>query len=391
MQESSFLGKMDTRVGVLGAGQLGKMMALAAGNWHLPMYFLDKSPDMPAARFGAGFTPGDFNSFEDVYNFGKTVDVLTIEIEHVNVEALKKLEAEGIQVHPSPAALELIKDKGSQKTFYRVECLPTAPFRLYGNAADIRGAIEKGDIKLPFVQKSRSEGYDGKGVLVVRNEADLEKLMDTPSVIEEMVAIDKELAVIIARSPSGEIKAYPPVEMSFHPEANLVEFLLCPARISEEISQKAIALAKKVAEAMHITGLLAVELFLDKEGNLLINEVAPRPHNSGHHTIESCPASQFEQHLRAILNWPLGETALKVPAAAMINVLGAPGALGEAHYEGLEDVMQVPGTSVHLYGKSDIKPFRKMGHITLTATDTETVIARARSIEGKLQAVSKLG
>lgn len=389
MQESSFLAKMDTRVGILGAGQLGKMMALAAGNWHLPLFFLDQNEDMPAARFGAGFTSGNFNSFEDVYNFGKSVDVLTIEIEHVNVEALKKLESEGIQVHPSPAALELIKDKGSQKTFYRVESLPTAPFRLYEDAGAIRTALGKGEIKLPFVQKSRSEGYDGKGVLVVRKEEDLEKLMNTPSVTEELVDIDKELAVIIARSPSGEIKAYPPVEMNFHPDANLVEFLLCPARISEAIEKEAVTLATKVAEAMRITGLLAVELFLDKSGKLLINEVAPRPHNSGHHTIESCPVSQFEQHLRAILNWPLGETALKVPAAAMINVLGAAEALGETHYEGLEAVMQVPGTSVHLYGKSTVKPYRKMGHITLTASDLETVIAHARSIEGKLKAVSK--
>lgn len=389
MQESSFLGKMDTRVGVLGAGQLGKMMAIAAGNWHLPLHFLDKSPDMPAVRFGAAFTEGDFQSYEDVYRFGKTVDILTIEIEHVNIAALKQLEAEGLPVYPAPAVLEMIKDKGLQKTFYRLESLPTAPFRLCEDAAAIRECLERGDLALPFVQKSRSEGYDGKGVQVIRTAADLDKLMDTPSVIEHLVDIDKELAVIIARTPSGAIKVYPPVEMSFHPEANLVEFLLCPARIAPEVAIAAEALAVKLAEAMKITGLLAVELFLDKKGNLLINEVAPRPHNSGHHTIESCPTSQFEQHLRAILNWPLGDTALRVPAAAMINVLGAAGASGETDYEGLDLVMQTPGASVHLYGKISVKPFRKMGHITLTADSLEDVIIKARSVEGKLQAVAK--
>ena len=389
MQESSFSGKTDTRVGVLGAGQLGKMMALAAGNWHLPLYFLDKSPDMPAVRFGAGFTEGDFQSYEDVYRFGKTVDLLTIEIEHVNIAALKQLEAEGLPIHPAPAVLEMIKDKGLQKTFYRVEALPTAPFRLYDDAAAIRAGLERGDIVLPFVQKSRSEGYDGKGVQIVRTEADLLRLMDTPSVVEQLVDIDKELAVIVARTPSGDIKAYPPVEMSFHPEANLVEFLLCPARIDASTAREASDLAIKLAQAMKITGLLAVELFLDKQGNLLINEVAPRPHNSGHHTIESCPTSQFEQHLRAILNWPLGDTSLRVPAAAMINVLGAVDASGQATYEGLTEVLQTSAAAIHLYGKDSVKPFRKMGHITLTANSVAEVVEKARAIEGKLRAIAK--
>lgn len=389
MQESSFSGKTSTRVGVLGAGQLGKMMALAAGDWHLPLHFLDQDPDMPAVRFGAEFTRGNFNNYDDVYRFGKTVDVLTIEIEHVNVEALKQLAAEGLPIHPAPEVLEMIKDKGTQKLFYREKGFPTSSFELYPDAKAIKTAVKTGLLSLPFVQKSRSEGYDGKGVQLVKTAEDLDKLMDTPSVVEDMVSIDKELAVIIARNPSGEIRSYPPVEMSFHPEANLVEFLLCPADISEQIALQAEALSKHLAEAMQITGLLAVELFLDNEGKLLINEVAPRPHNSGHHTIESCHTSQFEQHLRAILNWPLGDTGLKVPAAAMLNILGAADALGKTSYRGVQEVLAMPATAIHLYGKTSVKPYRKMGHLTVTAESREAVIAKARLLEGKLEAISK--
>ena len=312
------------------------------------------------------------------------MDVLTIEIEHVNTDALLQLEKEGVKVHPSPAKLNIIKDKGLQKQFYVEQNLPTSEFTLYAGAEEMRAAVKNGTLQLPFVQKSRDGGYDGKGVAVIKNEQDLaEKLMPVPSMVEPLVDIEKELAVVVARNEDGEVRAFPTVEMEFNQVANLVEYLICPANISQEVEDKALEIAMKTIAAYDICGLLAVELFLTKSGEILINEVAPRPHNSGHHTIDSCYTSQFQQHLRAILNWPLGETKMKTPSV-MVNLLGAEGYTGQAHYAGLHEVMALPGVNLHLYGKTLTKPYRKMGHATILADDTVEAKKIAKEVQKKL-------
>lgn len=372
------------KLGILGGGQLGKMLALAAGNWDLPIWSMDTSASFPAAPFSTKFIEGDFKNYDDVYNFGKQVDVLTIEIEHVNTDALLQLEKEGVKVHPSPAKLNIIKDKGLQKQFYVEQNLPTSEFSLYAGAEEMRVAVKNGTLKFPFVQKSRGGGYDGKGVAVIKNEQDLaEKLLPVPSMVEPLVDIDKELAVVVARNEDGEVRAFPTVEMEFNQVANLVEYLICPANISQEIEEKAVELAMKTIAAYDICGLLAVELFLTKSGEILINEVAPRPHNSGHHTIDSCYTSQFQQHLRAIMNWPLGETKMKTPSV-MVNLLGADGFTGDAHYAGLNEVMALPGVNLHLYGKTLTKPYRKMGHATVLGENTVEAKKVAKEVQKKL-------
>ena len=374
----------DIKVGVLGGGQLGKMMGLAAANWHLSMYFLDRSENFPGGILRRAITEGDFRNFSDVYNFGRSMDLVTIEIEDVNTDALRQLRSEGITVHPNPEKLDIIKDKGLQKQFYKANLLPTAPFRLYPGLEDIRSALSEGRLKYPFVQKARTSGYDGKGVAVVRDAADLPKLLSGPSLIEEQVTIQKELAVVVARNADGDIKTFPTVEMEFHPTANLVEYLVCPASISAAIEKRAQELAVAVMEAFGIAGLLAVELFLDQNGRLLINEVAPRPHNSGHHTIDSCPTSQFEQHLRSILNLPLGDTTLNCPAV-MINLLGHQRGIGPVEYAGFSKALAVPGANFHLYGKSTTRPFRKMGHVTILDHDLQRARTKAEQIRASLQ------
>ena len=357
------------KVGVLGGGQLGKMLSVPAANWGLPLYFLDESNDFPAGITGT-IIPGHFKSYEDVLNFGRQMEVVTIEIEHVNTQALHQLKEEGIIVHPDPVGIDLIKDKGQQKQFYTEKQIPTSPYQLFEDEASIRQAIKDGSLQIPFVQKSRKAGYDGKGVSVIHKEADLTLLMDTPSVVENLVDIQKELAVIVARNERGEMKAFPTVEMVFNPTANLVECLLCPAQVAPNVDKEAQALAIATMEAFGLCGVLAVEMFLTHQGQVMVNEVAPRPHNSGHHTIESCYTSQFEQHLRAILNLPLGETQIIQPAA-MINILGTPPHTGTPQYEGLEDIFSTSGAHLHIYGKGTTTPFRKMGHITVVDRDLQ--------------------
>ncbi|MFK8105429.1 MAG: 5-(carboxyamino)imidazole ribonucleotide synthase [Saprospiraceae bacterium] len=374
----------DFKIGILGGGQLGKMLALAAANWDVQIHILDKDPSFPAGSTCSKFVTGDFNNYDDVYQFGKDMDVLTIEIEHVNTEALLQLEKEGKVIHPSPTALNIIKDKGLQKAFYQAQELPTAPFKLYESGAAIKAAITDGQQSLPFVQKTRTAGYDGKGVAVIRQNTDLDKILDAPSIIEPLVDIKKEIAVIVAQRPSGQIEAFPAVEMTFNQEANLVEFLLCPADISPAIAAEAEQLARSVIDRLGLCGLLAVELFLTQDDRILINEVAPRPHNSGHHTIDSCYTSQFEQHLRAIMDLPLGSTKTKM-AAVMVNLLGAPDHQGAARYQGLTNCLAVEGSKIHLYGKSVTKPYRKMGHATLLAPTLETAMQNAKFIQQHLK------
>ncbi|MBP7184709.1 MAG: 5-(carboxyamino)imidazole ribonucleotide synthase [Saprospiraceae bacterium] len=358
------------KLGILGGGQLGKMLCQAAAKWHLPISVLDKSTDVSAYPYCHEFVIGDFNNFDDVVSFGKNVDILTIEIEHVNVEALEYLESIGKIIHPSPSALRIIKDKGLQKEFYSKHHFPTSDFILVEGVSDIIENYKNNKIKLPFVQKTRTAGYDGKGVFICKNESDFSRLIDVPSVIETYIPLKKEIAVIACKNKDGQIALFEPVEMAFHDDANLVEELLCPAAISEELKVKATQLASDLINAFNINGLLAIEFFVTKDDELLINEVAPRPHNSGHHTIESCFTSQFEQHLRGVYNLPLGNTQQFINAI-MINLLGEEGFNGTPNYYNLEECMKIDGFNVHLYGKSQTKPFRKMGHVTIVNDDLE--------------------
>ncbi|MBK8492633.1 MAG: 5-(carboxyamino)imidazole ribonucleotide synthase [Saprospirales bacterium] len=375
------------KLGVLGGGQLGKMLAQAASRWDLALWILDESRDFPAGNVCTNFVEGNFREYQDVLEFGRQVDVLTIEIESVNSEALFKLQEEGITIHPRPEALAIIQDKGLQKEFFRDHGLPTSAFTLWGSGEAIRQAVQDGELRLPFVQKARKGGYDGRGVAVIRTQADLEKLLPGPSVVEDLVDIDKELAVIAARNPGGQVESFPAVEMVFNPEANLVEWLLCPAQIDPAIEQRAEELARATIEAFQLSGLLAVELFLTPDGEVLVNEVAPRPHNSGHQTIEGCYTSQFEQHLRGILNLPLGSTRIKAPSV-MVNLLGEPGYEGPVEYAGFEDCIAIEGVFPHIYGKAITKPYRKMGHVTVIDPDLEGAKEKARLVQQKLKVIA---
>lgn len=376
-----------TKIGVLGGGQLGRMLVEASIPWCLDISILDESIEFPAAGICTRFYEGDFANYEDVLQFGLAVDVVTVEIESVNVEALKQLKAQGKTVVPDPEVLEIINDKGIQKQFYHDHGFPTSDFALFNNKTEILSALDKGEISLPFVQKLRVGGYDGRGVNVIRSEDDLNLLFDDASVIEKMVDIQKELAVITARNGKGEMKTFPMVEMSFHPTANLVEFLFCPADVDPDFEMRARAMAEKVASALNVTGLLAVEFFMDHNGKLWVNEMAPRPHNSGHHTIEANVTSQFEQHLRILTDLPLGDTNLIMPAV-MINLLGEEGHAGEAMYQGIENAMAKNGVYPHLYNKKMTKPKRKMGHITVTQHSLDDAKKCARELLDTVKVIS---
>jgi 5-(carboxyamino)imidazole ribonucleotide synthase len=374
----------DYKLGIIAGGQLGKLLALAASNWDIKTYILDPDEHCPAASCSSFFVKGNYLNFDDVYNFGKKVDMLTFEIENVNIEALKKLKQEGLKIIPDPETLELIKDKGLQKEFYLKHNIPSAHFQLYTSKQEILTAIERGEINFPFVQKLRTGGYDGKGVSVIKTSSDVVSLLDGPSVIEESINIKKEISIIAARNNLGETKCFPTVEMEFNPTANLVEKLICPASIEEAINSEAMQLAKKIISSLNFCGLLAIEMFVTNQNKILINEIAPRPHNSGHHTIESVITSQFEQLLRAIFNFPLGSTRLKSPAV-MINLLGEQGYEGKVKYEGLTEAMAIEGVKIHLYGKKITKPFRKMGHVTILARSVEEAIKNAEIVKQKLK------
>jgi len=374
----------DFKLGIIAGGQLGKMLALAASNWDIKTYILDPDENCPAASCATHFIKGNHHNFDDVFNFGKKVDMITFEIENVNIDALKKLKKEGTKIFPEPETLELIKDKALQKEFYSLNCIPSAEFKVYTTKEEIIDAIQKETIKLPFVQKLRTGGYDGKGVAVIKTKTDVINLVDGSSIIEESISIKKEISVIVARNSNGEIKCFPPVEMEFNPTANLVEMLICPASISESIEVQAKKLATLIISKLNFIGLLALEMFIDQQNKIWINEIAPRPHNSGHHTIESIITSQFEQLLRAIFNFPLGSTHLKMPSV-MINLLGEQGYAGKAKYEGLTEVMAIEGVKIHLYGKKTTKPFRKMGHVTILSHTIEDAKHKAKSVKQKLK------
>lgn len=380
-------GILNQNIGILGGGQLGKMLAIEAANWHLPLHILDQKDDFPAVPYTHYFTPGDFKNYQDVYEFGKSMDILTIEIEQINVQALFDLEKQGVKVYPKPFSINIIQDKGLQKLFYKVQQILTAPFQLFKNKEEVLDGLKNGTIHLPFVQKSRKDGYDGKGVLVISNEENLSLLLDVPCIIEQMIDIKQEISIIIARSVSGEIKKYEPVEQYFNPEANLVSYLICPAEIDSESLEKMNSIGELLAVELDLIGLLAIEFFIDQKGEIYVNEIAPRPHNSGHHTQNSCETSQFEQHLRAILNLPLGSTQ-QHSVGAMVNIIGEPGYSGKAKYEGLEECLKIEGVHLHLYGKIETKPFRKMGHFNISGKSKDAVLDKIESIRNNFRVIS---
>lgn len=377
----------EMKLGIIAGGQLGKMLVLAASNWNVNTYILDKDEHCPASSACTYFMKGDQLNYEDVLKFGRLVDILTLELENVNLEALKKLKSEGKRVIPDPDKLELIRDKGLQKQFYEKNKIQTAAFKLCGNKQAVLTAIKNGELSYPFVQKIRIGGYDGRGVAVIKSEADLTDLLDGPAVVEDMIDIATEISAIVARNERGEVKCHPTVEMEFNPEANLVEKLICPSTLSAEIEAEAENIAVKIITDLDFYGLLAVEMFVDKNNKIWVNEIAPRPHNSGHHTIESTITSQFEQHLRAVFNLPLGSTKLKMPSV-MINLLGEPGHEGRVKYEGLTECMAVEGVKIHLYGKQTTKPFRKMGHVNVIAPTIDEAKRKADFVKQKMKVLS---
>ena len=378
----TFYGSL--KIGILGGGQLGRMWIQNALNYNVNVSILDPDKDAPCKNICDDFQVGSLADFNTVYEFGKKVDLLTIEIEKVNVEALKKLVAEGVKVYPEPHIIELIQDKGTQKQWLKEHHIPTSDFKLIDSKSDLN------DLKwsLPYVQKLRKDGYDGKGVFIIKEKSQLTEAFEAPSLVEQMVDFEKEIAIIVARNESGEIKTFPAVEMDFHPTANLVEFQISPAAVSDFIQLKAANIAENIAEELGLIGLLAIEFFVCKNGEILVNEMAPRPHNSGHQSIEGNVCSQFDQHLRAITGQPLGDTANRANAV-MINLLGEAGFSGEAVYQGLEEVLHLPGVYIHLYGKKITKPFRKMGHVTIIHNDREQAIKIAKEVKEKLKVISK--
>ena len=369
---------MNKKIGLLGGGQLGRMLIQEAIDLDVEIHCLENDLDAPCAKIAHGFTKGSITDKQTVLNFGAAFDLISVEIENVSIEALYELEKLGRKVYPQPRVLELIRDKGVQKEFYTRNQIPTAEFHLITDASGLQAPME-----FPFVQKMRVGGYDGKGVKIIRSQSDWDNRFTFPSVIEAMIPFEKELSVIVARNEAGEVKTFDAVECEFNSEANLVEFQFSPAAISKEIEAKAQEIAQHVISTLDMVGLLAVEFFLTKSGELLVNEIAPRPHNSGHHTIECCYTSQFAQHLRAILNLPLGDTGLIMPGA-MLNIIGEKGFEGPAVYQGLQDVLAMSGVYVHLYGKSTTKPFRKMGHVTVLGREISEIKERIEYIKTTL-------
>ncbi|AZQ43632.1 5-(carboxyamino)imidazole ribonucleotide synthase [Nonlabens ponticola] len=370
----------DFRLGILGGGQLGKMMLYTTRKWDIQTYVMDKHDTAPAFEGSTVFFEGDIMDYEAVLEFGRQVDVLTIEIENVNVDALEQLEKEGVAVSPSSKVLNLIRNKATQKTFYQEYNIPTAPF-------EVLETPKVTDRSFPYIWKSAEGGYDGKGVKVIRSKDDLNDLPDQECIYEDMIDFKLELAVIVARNASGDMTTYPVVEMEFHPEANQVEYVLCPARIDDNIAKQARELALQVSHAYNHVGLLAVEMFLTQNNQLLVNEVAPRPHNSGHYSIEGAVTDQFEQHVRCVLDLPLGSTDTVLPAV-MVNLVGAEGHTGNVVYDGINEILAMDGVTPHIYGKKETRPFRKMGHVTIVADDIEKARKLAEIVKGKIKVVS---
>lgn len=371
------------KVGILGGGQLGRMLLQAAANYTVETFVLENDDHCPAAHLCHHFTKGNITDFEAVYNFGKGLDAITIEIENVNVEALEKLESEGVRVYPKPAALRMIKNKITQKQFYQAHQIPTSEFRVTNNMAELQGHIDF----LPAVHKLAEGGYDGKGVEVLFDGTAISKGFDAPSILEKMVTIYKEIALIVAINEKAETVIYPPAEMVFNTRLNLLDYQVSPVVLTEKTLWKAEAIAIKIVQELKSPGLFAVELFVDKNGDVLVNEIAPRVHNSGHHTIEANYCSQYDMLWRILLQYPLGNTDAILPSA-IVNILGAEGFSGLAKYDGLEDVLKMTNVFVHLYGKTHTKPGRKMGHVTIISKDYHDLTHKANKIKHLLKVVA---
>ncbi|XLS30169.1 5-(carboxyamino)imidazole ribonucleotide synthase [Flavobacteriaceae bacterium M23B6Z8] len=378
----------DFKLGILGGGQLGKMLLYETRKFDIYTMVMDPSAEAPCRIACNEFVKGDLMDFESVYNFGKNADVLTIEIEHVNVEALEKLESEGVKVYPSSKTLKIIQNKARQKLFYVDHDIPTASFNRFAYSDQIETAIENESLQFPFVWKSAQFGYDGQGVKIMRTYSDLENLPNSECITEDLIPFKNELAVIVARNFGGQLVTYPVVEMEFHPEANQVEYVICPARIDPKIAEKAQLTALRVADAFKHVGLLAVEMFLTEDNEILVNEVAPRPHNSGHYSIEASYTNQFEQHIRAILNMPLGATESKANAV-MVNLVGEEGHSGRVCYENIENILKLSGVTPHIYGKNKTRPFRKMGHVTVIHKDMQQAREMAATVKKTIRVIAK--
>lgn len=377
----------DFKLGILGGGQLGKMLLYETRKYDIQTFVLDPSDQAPCRIACNHFQKGELLDYDTVYNFGKQVDLLTIEIEAVNVQAMEDLEKEGVVVYPSSATLRKIQDKGVQKSFYAEHDIPTAPFEVFESRQELLVSVKEGNWSFPFVWKSRKGGYDGRGVALIHNREDLVELPDIPCLAERKIPFKHELAVIVARTPDGEAKTFPVVEMEFHPVANQVEYVICPARIEERIAKRARAVAQQASHAFEHVGLLAIEMFQTPEDEILVNEVAPRPHNSGHYSIEAAYISQFEQHLRAILNLPLGNTESKV-GGVMVNLVGDENYKGPVHYENMDQILKLPGVTPHIYGKAETRPFRKMGHVTIVHEDLNQARKIAEEVKGTIRVIS---
>lgn len=378
----------DFTLGILGGGQLGKMLLYETRKYDITTKVLDPSDEAPCKIACNTFVQGDLMDYDTVVAFGKNVDLLTFEIENVCVEALEKLENDGVTVYPSSKTLRTIQNKATQKQFYKEHQIPTAPFRIFQDKYQLQEAIVRQEIKYPFVWKSATGGYDGRGVSVIRDAEDLIPLSEDQCIAEKLIPFKYELAVIVARSSNGQCVTYPVVEMEFHPKANQVEYVICPARIDDAVAEKARNIAVKVSDKFEHVGLLAVELFQTEDDEILVNEVAPRPHNSGHYSIEASYTNQFEQHLRAILGLPLGITDSKV-SGVMVNLVGAAGHNGLPVYKNIEEIMAMPGVTPHIYGKKQTRPFRKMGHVTIVHKEVNEARKIAETVKKTITVVSK--
>ena len=376
------------KLGILGGGQLGRMLLAETQKFDIHTSILESNKKAPCAEICNTFVVGNLLDFDAVYNFGKTVDVLTIEIENINLDALDKLEQEGLTIYPKPKDLRIIQNKARQKNFYVDHQIPTAEFSHYAYLEELIHSFENNIIQFPFVWKAARFGYDGNGVKIVRNIEDLASLPNVECITEKLIPFKNELAVIVARNAAGEVKTYPVVEMEFHPEANQVEYVICPARIAPKVAEKAREVALKVVSDLDFIGLLAVEMFQTEDDKILVNEVAPRPHNSGHYSIEASYTNQFEQHLRSILNLPLGNTASKV-AGIMVNLVGSAGFSGDVIYQNIEEILKIDGVTPHIYGKKETRPFRKMGHVTIVNADIDRARAIAQKVKETIRVISK--
>ena len=369
------------KIGILGGGQLGRMLLQAGANYPVTTFVMENDRECPAAHLCHRFTKGDITNYDDVYNFGKALDAITIEIESVNISALKKLEEEGVSIYPRPAALEIIKNKILQKQFYKENKIPTAEFVITHQSNELQDHINF----LPAAHKLATGGYDGRGVALLKNEDDLQKGFDEAAVLEKLVLIKKELSVIIGMNENGDTAIYPPVEMIFNDDLNLLEYQLSPAQLDEKTVLQAQAVALSVVRSFKSPGIFAVELFIDIEGNVLVNETAPRVHNSGHHTIEANFSSQFDMLWRIMLGYPLGNTNAIINFA-MVNLIGEEGVKGEARYAYLEEILKIENVFVHIYGKKETRPGRKMGHVTILGNKREDLT----NISGEILRILKV-